>query len=96
MTKNPSLGQHHIDLQKLLETRLLVQAQSGGGKSWCLRRLLEQTAPHVQQLVLDPEGEYPARAVRLPARHTTPTRSPRRKPPRCLPADCGSPEPAPC
>lgn len=47
-----------IDLPVLLETRLLVQANSGGGKSWLLRRLLEQTAPHVQQLVIDPEGEF--------------------------------------
>jgi hypothetical protein len=47
-----------IDLQRLLETRLLIQANSGGGKSHALRRLLEQTAPHVQQLVIDPEGEF--------------------------------------
>lgn len=47
-----------INLPVLLETRLLIQAQSGGGKSFALRRLLEQTAPHVQQLVIDPEGEF--------------------------------------
>lgn len=47
-----------IDLPVLLETRLLVQANSGGGKSWALRRLLEQTANQVQQLVIDPEGEF--------------------------------------
>lgn len=47
-----------VDLPVLLETRLLVQANSGGGKSWALRRLLEQTAPHVQQLIIDPEGEF--------------------------------------
>lgn len=47
-----------INLPVLLETRMLVQANSGGGKSWVLRRLLEQTAPHVQQLVIDPEGEF--------------------------------------
>lgn len=47
-----------IDLPTLLETRLLVQANSGGGKSWALRRLLEQTARGVQQLVIDPEGEF--------------------------------------
>lgn len=47
-----------IDLPRLLETRLLVQANSGGGKSWVLRRLLEQTVSHVQQLVIDPEGEF--------------------------------------
>ena len=46
------------DLQKLIDTRALIQANSGGGKSWCLRRLLEQTAGHVQQIVIDPEGEF--------------------------------------
>jgi DNA helicase HerA-like ATPase len=49
---------HPIDLGRLLETRMLVQANSGGGKSWALRRILEQTAPMVQQLVIDPEGEF--------------------------------------
>lgn len=47
-----------LDLPRLLETRLLIQANSGGGKSWAIRRLLEQTAGHVQQLVIDPEGEF--------------------------------------
>jgi len=47
-----------INLPVLLETRALVVANSGGGKSYALRRLLEQTAPHVQQIVIDPEGEF--------------------------------------
>ena len=47
-----------LDLPRLLETRMLVQANSGGGKSWALRRILEQTAGRVQQLVIDPEGEF--------------------------------------
>lgn len=46
------------DLSRLVETRLLVQANSGGGKSWCIRRLLEQTHGKVQHLVIDPEGEF--------------------------------------
>ena len=60
----PSLGKFLdggaavIDLPRLLETRMLIQANSGGGKSWAIRRLLEQTAGHVQQLVIDPEGEF--------------------------------------
>ncbi|MEJ7685672.1 MAG: ATP-binding protein [Variovorax sp.] len=53
-----SLGTLPIDLAKLLETRLLVQANSGGGKSHALRRILEQTAAKVQQIVIDPEGEF--------------------------------------
>jgi hypothetical protein len=47
-----------IELPRLLETRLLIQANSGSGKSWAIRELLEQTAGHVQQLVIDPEGEF--------------------------------------
>lgn len=54
----PSLGTLAIDLPRLIETRLLIQSNSGGGKSHTLRRVLEQTAPHVQQLVLDPDGEF--------------------------------------
>ena len=46
------------DLNTLIDTRVLIQANSGGGKSWCLRRLLEQTHGQVQHLVLDPEGEF--------------------------------------
>jgi hypothetical protein len=45
-------------LATLVDTRCLVQANSGGGKSWCLRRLLEQSHGAVQHLVLDPEGEF--------------------------------------
>lgn len=47
-----------LDLARLIESRMLVQANSGGGKSFLLRRLLEQTHGHVQQLVLDLEGEF--------------------------------------
>lgn len=54
----PNLGSLPIDLPRLLETRMLIQSNSGGGKSFCLRRVLEQTAPYVQQLVIDSEGEF--------------------------------------
>ena len=37
---------------------MLIQSNSGGGKSFCLRRVLEQTVTHVQQLIIDPEGEF--------------------------------------
>lgn len=50
---NPAM----LDVGKLLATRLLIQAGSGGGKSWLLRRLLEQTHGMVRQIVNDPEGE---------------------------------------
>jgi len=36
----------------------LVQANSGGGKSWLLRRLLEQSHGKIQQIVIDLEGEF--------------------------------------
>lgn len=47
-----------IDLDKLIESRLLVQANSGGGKSWTNRRIIEQAFGHVQIIVIDPEGEF--------------------------------------
>jgi hypothetical protein len=48
----------HIDLEELLATRLLVQGNSGSGKSHLLRRLLEGSAGLVQQVVVDPEGDF--------------------------------------
>lgn len=47
-----------MDLEELLATRLLVQGNSGSGKSHLLRRLLEQSAGQVQQVVIDPEGDF--------------------------------------
>ncbi len=47
-----------LDLEELLSTRLLVQGNSGSGKSHLLRRLMEQSAPWVQQAVIDPEGDF--------------------------------------
>lgn len=48
----------NIDLARLISTRLLIQANSGAGKSWLIRRLLEQSHGKVQQLVIDLEGEF--------------------------------------
>lgn len=47
-----------LDLEELLATRLLVQGNSGSGKSHLLRRLLEQSAQWVQQCIIDPEGDF--------------------------------------
>jgi DNA helicase HerA-like ATPase len=47
-----------LDLEELLATRLLVQGNSGSGKSHLLRRLLEQSAALVQQVIVDPEGDF--------------------------------------
>lgn len=47
-----------IDLERLVGSRMLLQANSGAGKSWAIRRILEQTHGQIQQLVIDPEGEF--------------------------------------
>jgi len=54
-----------LDLEELLATRLLVQGNSGSGKSHLLRRLLEQSAPWVQQCIIDPEGDFVTLAERF-------------------------------
>ncbi|MBN9334365.1 ATP-binding protein [Devosia sp.] len=58
MGESRGTGPAHMDLEELLATRLLVQGNSGSGKSHLLRRLLEQSAPWVQQCVIDPEGDF--------------------------------------
>lgn len=47
-----------LDIPTLLKTRLLIQANSGGGKSWLLRRLAEQLFGKVPVIIIDPEGEF--------------------------------------
>lgn len=47
-----------IQLKELLTTRLLVQGSSGSGKTHLLKRLLEGAAPHVTEVIVDPEGEF--------------------------------------
>lgn len=70
----PTLGPGvPIGLAQLLAGRLLLTANSGGGKSWALRRLLEQTHGLVQQLVIDPEDEF----VTLRERHNLVLAAPR-------------------
>ncbi len=58
MGQNAAGGSALLDLEELLATRLLVQGNSGSGKSHLLRRLLEQSAPFVQQAIIDPEGDF--------------------------------------
>jgi hypothetical protein len=55
---DPSGSPVGIDIEELLATRLLVQGNSGSGKSHLLRRLLEESAGIVQQIVIDPEGDF--------------------------------------
>lgn len=47
-----------VDLQKLIESRMLIQASSGGGKSYMLRVLAEQILKHMPVIILDWEGEF--------------------------------------
>lgn len=47
-----------MDIEELLATRLLVQGNSGSGKSHLLRRMLEESARLVQQIIIDPEGDF--------------------------------------
>lgn len=57
--KNIETGEDVIlDLKRLIRTRLLIQANSGGGKSWCARRIMEQTHKDVQHIIIDTEGEF--------------------------------------
>ena len=58
MGVGPNRDPVSIDLEELLATRLLVQGNSGSGKSHLLRRLLERSAAEVQQIVIDPEGDF--------------------------------------
>jgi uncharacterized protein len=48
----------NVNLDALITSRLLIQANSGAGKSRALRQLLEQTHSKVQHFVFDPEGEF--------------------------------------
>ena len=60
LTANPE------DLEELLATRLLVQGNSGSGKSHLLRRLLEQSAPWVQQAIQATNDEVLQGKVEVP------------------------------
>lgn len=60
---NIVIGEHagrnaKLDIDVLLRTRLLIQANSGKGKSWLLRRIAEQLFGKVQIIIIDPEGEF--------------------------------------
>ncbi len=46
-----------LDPEKLATTRALIQASSGGGKSYLLRLIVEQCADAMPVIVIDPEGE---------------------------------------
>jgi len=62
-----------VDLDELVSSRMLIQANSGGGKSWLLRRILEQTHRHLPQIVIDPEGEFASLREKYDYVHAAPT-----------------------
>lgn len=47
-----------LDPMKLIATRALVCANSGGGKSWLIRHIVEQTLRTIPTIILDREGEF--------------------------------------
>lgn len=55
-----------LDIDVMLRSGLLVQANSGGGKSWLLRRLAEQLSAHVPTFVVDVEGEFASLREKFP------------------------------
>src|SRR5690349_982030 len=69
--KRPTLsyrpgGDAVVNLERLIASRMLVQANSGAGKSRALRQALEETHGRVQHLVIDPEGEFSTLRERFP------------------------------
>jgi hypothetical protein len=53
------LGPNHpINIDKLIESRLLIQANSGAGKSYAIRKLCEIIYGQAQIIILDVEGEF--------------------------------------
>lgn len=55
---SPHGDQVGINLDKIVNGRLLIQGNSGAGKSMLLRRLFEQAWGRVQQLLVDVDGEF--------------------------------------
>jgi len=63
-----SLNGKSVDLlvNRFIETRGLIQANSGAGKSYTIRRIAEQSFPHVQQMIMDVEGEFATLREKFP------------------------------
>jgi hypothetical protein len=47
-----------LEIDELVRTRLLIQGNSGSGKSWLIRRLCEQLFGKIPVIVIDSEGEF--------------------------------------
>jgi len=59
MTYSAQLGPHVVvDPLKLIDSRWLVCANSGAGKSYLIRRFCEQVVGKIPTIILDREGEF--------------------------------------
>jgi len=47
-----------IKLPTLIDSRMLLCANSGGGKSYAIRKILEEAGTNVMSIILDVEGEF--------------------------------------
>lgn len=47
-----------IDIPRLIEGGMVILANSGGGKSYAIRKIAEEAVNQVQTIILDPEGEF--------------------------------------
>lgn len=56
----------NLDTEIFLSTRLLLTANSGGGKSWLLRRLAELLCRQMPVVIIDPEGEFASLREKFP------------------------------
>jgi hypothetical protein len=48
----------NLDLGRMMADRLAIIAASGAGKSFLIRRICEQANGRVQQVIIDPDGEF--------------------------------------
>jgi uncharacterized protein len=49
----------HFDINVFLRTHLLITASTGGGKSFLIRRAVEQMFGHIPIIIVDREGDFP-------------------------------------
>ena len=47
-----------LNVEELVDTRMVIEANSGGGKSYFMRLLAERTAQAIPFIILDYEGEF--------------------------------------
>lgn len=62
-----SHGTLHLDLNRLLAGRCLIQGSSGAGKSMTLRHLVEEAHDYLTTMLVDPEGEFDGLAKHIGA-----------------------------